>query len=71
MVLHSSDKSPAPSVGSSSNIPDLEEVLVGVWRQAVDGAKSVEIDGKKFNTFSNSLSNLKEDIRWNLSRCLQ
>ena len=27
-------------------MPDLEEVLVSVWRQTlVDGAKSVEIDG--------------------------
>jgi len=30
-------------------MPDLEEVLVSVWRQSlVDGAKSVEIDGKKY-----------------------
>jgi hypothetical protein len=29
-------------------MPDLGEVLVSVWRQAlVDGAKYVEIDGKK------------------------
>jgi hypothetical protein len=29
--------------------PELEQVLISVWRQAlVDGAKSVEIDGEKY-----------------------
>ena len=30
-------------------MPELEQVLISVWRQSlVDGAKSVEIDGKQY-----------------------
>ena len=30
-------------------MPELEQILITVWRQTlVDGAKSVEIDGKKY-----------------------
>lgn len=42
-------------------MPDLEEVLVSVWRQSlVDGAKSVEIDGKKYPVKMTAKRHLKQ-----------
>ena len=41
-------------------MPQLEEILVKVWRQTlVDGAKSVEIDGKKYPVKTTAKRRLK------------
>jgi hypothetical protein len=42
-------REPASNAGSTSTIPELEQILISVWRQTlVDGAKYVEIDGHKY-----------------------
>jgi len=42
-------------------MPQLEEILVKVWRQTlVDGAKSVEIDGKKYPVKTTAKRRLKQ-----------
>jgi len=42
-------------------MPDLEEVLVSVWRQSlVDGARSVEIDGQKYPVKMTAKRHLKQ-----------
>jgi hypothetical protein len=42
-------------------MPELQEVLVSVWRQSlVDGAKSVEIDGKKYPVKTTAKRHLKQ-----------
>jgi len=41
-------------------MPDLEEVLLIVWRQVVDGAKSVEIEGKKYPVKMTAKRHLKQ-----------
>jgi hypothetical protein len=42
-------------------MPDLDEILVSVWRQTlVDGAKSVEIDGKKYPVKTTAKRHLKQ-----------
>ena len=51
-------------------MPQLEEILVKVWRQTlVDGAKSVEIDGKKYPVKTTAKRRLKQvDSRFGRSR---
>jgi hypothetical protein len=42
-------------------MPELEEILIDVWRQAlVDGAKYVEIDGEKYPVRETSRRRLKQ-----------
>jgi len=42
-------------------MPDIEQMLVSVWRQTlVDGAKSVEINGKKYPVKSTAKRGLRQ-----------
>jgi hypothetical protein len=47
-------------------MPELEQVLISVWRQSlVDGAHSVEIDGKKYRVKTTAKRHLKQvDFRF-------
>jgi hypothetical protein len=41
-------------------MPELEQIVISVWRQVVDGAKSVEIDGKKYPVKMTTKRHLKQ-----------
>ena len=46
-------------------MPDLQEVLVSVWRQSlVDGATSVEIEGKKYPVMTAKLHLKQVDFQF-------
>ena len=51
---------------SGANTPELEQVLISVWRQAlVDGAKNVLIGGEKYPVRETSRRRLKQvDFRF-------
>jgi hypothetical protein len=48
-------------------MPDIEQILVSVWRQSlVDGAKYVEIDGKKYPVKMTAKRHLRQvDFQFN------
>jgi hypothetical protein len=49
------------NMGGSESMPELQDVLISVWRQSlVDGGKSVEIDGKNYPVKLTAKRHLKQ-----------
>ena len=53
-------------ISPSTNMPELQEVLICVWKQAlVDGSKFFQIDGEKYPVKTTSKRRLKQvDFRF-------